>query len=145
MSAVDCTRVRRHSCGTRSTAQHLPSTRHITLICTVLPFTLRSNSSPTLLLCLQAHRWWCGISCTTLLCDFSIHDYCRTTSSWTLPFTQAVLVNPDLTYGLVEATVNGYENKYVIAKEQIDDVFVHKIKVNGYRVVTSFLGKELKV
>jgi isoleucyl-tRNA synthetase len=62
-----------------------------------------------------------------------------------MPFIQAVLVHPEVTYGLVVASVNGRESSYIIAKEQIDDLFLHKIKVNGYRVATTFLGKELKV
>lgn len=70
------------------------------------------------------------------------HD--RTTSSWTLPFIQAVLVNPDLTYALVEVSINDNTSKYIIAKEQIDDLFLHKVKVNGYRVVTTVSGRELK-
>jgi isoleucyl-tRNA synthetase len=55
-----------------------------------------------------------------------------------------VLVNPDVTYALVEASISDNTNKYIIAKEQIDELFLHKINVNGYRVITTMSGKELK-
>ena len=58
-----------------------------------------------------------------------------TTTPWTLPGNMAVAVNAEITY----TTVSLEGQKYIVAKEMLEDVFAEK----EYDVVESFPGKDL--
>lgn len=62
-----------------------------------------------------------------------------TTTPWTLPANLAVALHPELSYVFVE---NGKES-YLVAKDLVE-AFVKDVKLEGYSVSNSFLGKTLE-
>ncbi len=61
-----------------------------------------------------------------------------TTTPWTIPANQAIAVNRDLEYVVLEVN----DNKYVIAKDLVEDV-AKVVEWENYNVVKTIIGSEL--
>ena len=66
-----------------------------------------------------------------------------TTTPWTLPSNQAVCLNKDLHYALLEVQIESVEEYIVIAKDMIDQV-MSRYDCDSFRVVGECLGAELE-
>ncbi len=62
-----------------------------------------------------------------------------TTTPWTLPGNQAITLNPEYVYALVESG----NVRYIMAKELVEDVMAIG-NISNYNVVAEFKGKELE-
>lgn len=66
-----------------------------------------------------------------------------TTTPWTLPGNQAITLNPDFEYALVQATKNGNNERYIMAKDLLEQV----MQIGGieeYEILATFKGQELE-
>ena len=66
-----------------------------------------------------------------------------TTTPWTLPANVAISLNPDFDYVLIEAEHNGNKEKYVIAKELVEECFNNWEMEKG-EVLKEFKGSDLE-
>lgn len=66
-----------------------------------------------------------------------------TTTPWTLPGNQAITVNPEFTYAVVESTYNGKIVRYIVAKDLVEKV-MEECAVTSYRIVGEVIGKDLE-
>jgi len=66
-----------------------------------------------------------------------------TTTPWTLPANQAVSVNPEIEYALVEGTLDGHEQRFIIAHALLTHV-MQRYGISQYRVVATLRGKSLE-
>ncbi len=66
-----------------------------------------------------------------------------TTTPWTLPGNQAITLNPEFIYALVETITNGKKENYIMAKELVPEVM--KIgNIEEYNVIAEYKGKDLE-
>jgi isoleucyl-tRNA synthetase len=65
-----------------------------------------------------------------------------TTTPWTLPANEAVSVNPNLDYAVVEVVYDDRKEWLVIAEALIADA-MHRYNIDDYRVVAYCVGREL--
>lgn len=66
-----------------------------------------------------------------------------TTTPWTLPGNQAITLNPEFDYVLVEANKSGIKENYIMAKELLKDV-MEIGEIEEYNVLDTFKGKDLE-
>ena len=66
-----------------------------------------------------------------------------TTTPWTLPGNQAITLNKDFEYALVEANLDGKKERYVMAKELVENV-MSLVNTDGYNIIATFKGIELE-
>lgn len=66
-----------------------------------------------------------------------------TTTPWTLPGNQAVTVNPEFKYSIVEANENGITNRYVVAKDLVEKV-MEQGAITSFNIVGEVEGKDLE-
>ena len=66
-----------------------------------------------------------------------------TTTPWTLPGNQAITLNPEFEYVLVEGKKEGRTENYVLAKELLEEV-MQIGNIEEYKVLATFKGKELE-
>ncbi|MCX8074957.1 MAG: isoleucine--tRNA ligase [Clostridia bacterium] len=66
-----------------------------------------------------------------------------TTTPWTLPGNQAITVNKDYSYAIVEVEEEKIKNRYVIAKDLVETV-MSKVFVSNYKIVGEIKGEELE-
>ena len=66
-----------------------------------------------------------------------------TTTPWTIPGNLAVAVNPELSYALVEATLNNGLELLVIAADMVDAVMT-RYGVETHRVIATAMGESLE-
>ncbi len=73
-------------------------------------------------------------------CNVSIPIW--TTTAWTLPANQAVALNPELPYVLVETQINGVAERLVLAKGLASQA-LERFGAEGTRVLAAFQGNAL--
>lgn len=66
-----------------------------------------------------------------------------TTTPWTLPGNQAITLNPEYQYALVEGTKAGKMERYIVAKDLVETVMTIG-GIEEYTIVTTWMGKELE-
>ncbi len=66
-----------------------------------------------------------------------------TTTPWTLPGNQAITVNPDFEYALVNATKSGKTENYIVAKELVETV-MQIGQIDEYNILSEFKGDKLE-
>ena len=66
-----------------------------------------------------------------------------TTTPWTLPANVAISLNPDFDYVLIEGIHKEKKEKYVLAKELVDECF-ENWKIEKGQVIKEFKGQELE-
>lgn len=66
-----------------------------------------------------------------------------TTTPWTLPGNQAITLNPEYMYALVEATKNGVKENYIMAKDLVEQVMPIG-KIEEYKIIAEFKGSMLE-
>jgi isoleucyl-tRNA synthetase len=66
-----------------------------------------------------------------------------TTTPWTLPANQAITVNPDYTYAVVEVDEEKIINRYIVAKDLVESV-MQQGNINEYKIVRELKGSELE-
>ena len=66
-----------------------------------------------------------------------------TTTPWTLPGNQAITLNPEFMYALVEAKLEDKVERYIVAKELVDTVMGIG-NIQEYQVLAEFKGEALE-
>ncbi len=66
-----------------------------------------------------------------------------TTTPWTLPGNQAITLNPDFSYALVEGIKDGVKENYVVAKDLVDEV-MNIGGISEYKIIIEYKGAELE-
>ena len=66
-----------------------------------------------------------------------------TTTPWTLPANQAVALNPNINYALVECVIEGHKKQVVLAEALVQSVMA-RYGVAEYRVIATVQGAALE-